>query len=227
MYFCLKNNKDLYLFILIIYFNYLFISYLFISNSLRSILWECTWPSFPLVSKCGELSKSRSSSSCSANITQPLYRPYSCFTENCKIYIETYERDCQSRWNVSVCMEILKLSKSQCLVIISAAASSLAANHRTRQVRAAAQDEKHADQGAYVPNSTHHHAAPSRSSAQQRASANTYHRLLSIIHFIFHLPLFVVYWSFFLFSKFRNKFNLIYPPILILWVDVTATSGAE
>ena len=79
-------------------------------------------------------------------------------------------------------MEILKLSKSQCLVIISEAASSLAANHRTRQVRAAAQDEKHADQGAYVPNSTHHHAAPSGSSAQQRASANTYHRLLSIIH---------------------------------------------
>ena len=122
-------------------------------------------------------------------------------------------------------MEILKLSKSQCLVIISATASSLAANHRTRQVRAAAQDEKQADQGAYVPNSTHHHAAPS--GAQQIASANTYHRLLSIIHFIFHLPLFVVYWSFFLFSKFRNKFNLIYPANLILLVDVIATSEAE
>ena len=98
MYFCLKNNTDLYLFIYFNYLFYLFIYLLFVpSNSLRSILWKLYLTQFPSCFLCGEFSKSRSSSSCSANITQPLYRPYSCFTENCKIYIETYERDCQSR----------------------------------------------------------------------------------------------------------------------------------
>ena len=53
-------------------------------------------PTFQSRFQCGELSKGRSSSSYPANITQPLYRPYNCFIENCKIYIETYERDCQS-----------------------------------------------------------------------------------------------------------------------------------
>ena len=150
MYFCLKNNTDLYLFIyLFIYFNYLFYLFIYLlfvpSNSLRSILWKLYLTQFPSCFLCGEFP--RLGLPLPAQLT--LHSPCAALTAALlRIVKFTLKRMNATVKAVKTCRfvwKILKLSKSQCLVIISAEASSLAANHRTRQVRAAAQDEKHAD----------------------------------------------------------------------------------
>ena len=96
-------------------------------TSLRSLLWKLYLTHFPSRFPCGELSKGRSSSSCPANITVALLPPYSCFTENCN---EISNKKVWTRLSKPIKRVGLYgnfKTKSQSLVIIFAATSSLAA----------------------------------------------------------------------------------------------------
>ena len=125
------------------------------------------------------------SSSCPANITRLFSTALTDALPRIvmKFPITRYERD----KDVSVCMEISKLLKSQSLVIIFAAASSLAAK-----------PQNSTSEGDSPPEKNNHEASTIRkygSRAQQSLWVSIGQHLSSTatthsFHFSFHLPLF-------------------------------------